>query len=219
MKTSVLFTGDAGGLNYIDDVMTEAPRSAINMCCSCVVKDRHMETSLAPVKTIRKKMAEPKPIPFSWNSVTIAKYSNVDDMKKKSYIPGKKNGSPRRTTPMRISYQEEQERNERVGDKYNQVFDTEMKSAKADFDQQIRAKLQLGKKPVTEADYRYHMELIRQRIKFDVAWQIFDEINTLNDTDKHIDLSCLDYTDAIAITKQKIFELARDVSQIYRPNV
>ena len=135
MKTSVLFTGDAGGLNYIDDVMTEAPRSAVNMCCGCVVKDRQLETSLAPVKNIRKKPQEVKPVPFSWNSTTIAKYSNVDDMlKKKSYIPGKKNGSPRRTTPMRISYQEEQERNERVGDKYNSVFDTEMKKAKADFD-------------------------------------------------------------------------------------
>ena len=56
------------------------------------------------------------------------------------------------------------------------------------------------------------MELIRQRIKFDVAWQIFDEINTENDSMKHIDLSCLDYTDAIAITKQKIFELARSAT-------
>jgi len=28
-----------------------------------------------------------------------------------------------------------------VGDKYNQVFDTEMKKAKAEFDHQIRAKL------------------------------------------------------------------------------
>jgi hypothetical protein len=59
--------------------------------------------------------------------------------------------------------------------------------------------------------------LIRQRIKFDVAWQIFDEVNEENDTSKHIDLSCLHYTDAIAITKQKIFELARGVSQNFKP--
>jgi hypothetical protein len=107
MKTSVLFTGDAGGLTYIDDVMNEAPRSAISMCCSCVIPDRKTETSLAPVKSIRK---QPQPIviaplPFQWNSATISKYSNTDEMKKKpTYIPGKKNGSPSRNTAMKITY-------------------------------------------------------------------------------------------------------------------
>lgn len=222
MKTSVLFTGDAGGLNYIDDVITEAPRSALNMCCSCVVNDRKDETSLvpAPIKNIRKQNTEVKlAIPFSWNSATIAKYSNTDTMKRKSsYIPGKYNGSPsRRETAMIITYQQEVMRNEMIGEKYNQIFDTDMKKAKADFDHQIRQKMQLGKKPPTESDYRYHMEIIRQRIKFDVAWQIFDEINQENDTSKHIDLSCLDHTDAIAITKQKIFELASAVNQNFKP--
>ena len=33
------------------------------------------------------------------------------------------------------------------------------------------------------------------------------------DSLKHIDLSCLDHYDAIAIAKQKIFELARYVSR------
>lgn len=42
-----------------------------------------------------------------------------------------------------------------------------------------------------------------------MAWQIFDEINLQNDTRKHIDLSCLDYEDAIIIAKQKIYELAK----------
>ena len=45
------------------------------------------------------------------------------------------------------------------------------------------------------------MEIMRQKIKFDVAWQIFDEINQEYDSLKHIDLCCLDYVDAIAITK------------------
>ena len=89
MKTSVLVTGDAGGLNYIDDVMTEAPRSAINMCCSCVVNDRKAETSLAPIRNIRKQKDPPPP--FSWNAQTIARYSNVSGMKKapKNYVPGR----------------------------------------------------------------------------------------------------------------------------------
>ena len=43
--------------------------------------------------------------------------------------------------------------------------------------------------------------MIRQKIKVDVAWKIFDEINSINDTLKHIDLGCLDFHDAIAITK------------------
>ena len=47
-----------------------------------------------------------------------------------------------------------------------------------------------------------------QKIKFDVAWQIFDDVNYQNDTHQHIDLSCLDHPDALAITKQKIFDLA-----------
>lgn len=139
MKTSVLFTGDAGGLNYIDDIMTEAPRSALNLCCSCVVHDRKTETNLMPIKKTIRKVKEVEVIPFSWNSATISKYSNVDNMKRKaSYIPGKYNGSPRRDTAMIISYQQEVMRNEMIGDKYNQIFDTEMKKAKADFDGQIR---------------------------------------------------------------------------------
>lgn len=54
--------------------------------------------------------------------------------------------------------------------------------------------------------------MIRQRIKFDVAWQIFDDVNANNDTQQHIELSCLDYEDAIIIAKQKIYELAKFAS-------
>jgi len=56
------------------------------------------------------------------------------------------------------------------------------------------------------------MELISQKIKFDVAWKIFDEINERNETYKHIDLSCLDFNDALAITKQKVYDLAKFVA-------
>ena len=55
MKTSVLFTGDAGGLTYIDDKMNEAPRSALNMCCSCVMEDRQYEKNLAPIRQVKVK--------------------------------------------------------------------------------------------------------------------------------------------------------------------
>ena len=48
----------------------------------------------------------------------------------------------------------------------------------------------------------------KQEIHWDIAWQIFDETNEFNDVEKHIDLSCLEADDAIAITKQKIYDLA-----------
>lgn len=39
-------------------------------------------------------------------------------------------------------------------------------------------------------------------IEWDVAWQIFDEVNENNDITKHIDLNCLDINEAVNITKQ-----------------
>ena len=60
------------------------------------------------------------------------------------------------------------------------------------------------------------MDKAKQRVKFEVAWQIFDEINEENNQFKHIDLSCLDFDDAIAITKQKIFDLANEAHQNWK---
>ena len=34
MITSVMLTGDAGGLNYVDDVIYETPKQAFRYCCS-----------------------------------------------------------------------------------------------------------------------------------------------------------------------------------------
>jgi len=49
MISSVLVTGDAGGLNYIDEIVTETPRSAFNFCCTCNVPEANQkETNLAP---------------------------------------------------------------------------------------------------------------------------------------------------------------------------
>lgn len=47
-------------------------------------------------------------------------------------------------------------------------------------------------------------------IEWDVAWQIFDEINENNDITKHIDLNCLDINEAVNITKQQLFQIAKD---------
>lgn len=49
---------------------------------------------------------------------------------------------------------------------------------------------------------------MKQQINYDIAWQIFDEVNQNNDPDKLIDLNCLDLADAKAITKQKIYDVA-----------
>ena len=48
-----------------------------------------------------------------------------------------------------------------------------------------------------------------QQIHWDIAWEIFDHINKKNDTERYIDLGALDLEDAIAITKQKIYDLAQ----------
>jgi hypothetical protein len=49
---------------------------------------------------------------------------------------------------------------------------------------------------------------MRMKIKEDVSLRIFEEVNKNNDTLKHIDLSCLDYEDAIKISKKMLKELA-----------
>lgn len=46
------------------------------------------------------------------------------------------------------------------------------------------------------------------RIEWDVAWRVFDHVNESNDTNKHIDLNCLDINEAQNITKQCIIEVA-----------
>ena len=58
-------------------------------------------------------------------------------------------------------------------------------------------------------EYWHMMEQIRLRVKYDVAWRIFDEVNEKNDTFRHIDLTNLDYDDAVMISKKKILELSR----------
>lgn len=109
----------------------------------------------------------------------------------------------------------DQELHEQIGNKYNLVFDQLMKKGKARLDQQFNNKnnsLHFQQSANFQNQYRYQLELMRQRIKFDVAWQIFDEVNENNDTLKHADLSCLDYEDAVIIAKQKVYELAKHAS-------
>ena len=57
---------------------------------------------------------------------------------------------------------------------------------------------------------------MKQQINYDIAWQIFDEVNQYFDVDKYIDLNCLDLIDAQAICKQKIYDVAM-LAQERRP--
>lgn len=60
-----------------------------------------------------------------------------------------------------------------------------------------------------------------QQINYDVAWQIFDEVNEYNDVEQIVDLDCLDIMDAQAITKQKIYDLGKSIRERnphYDPN-
>ena len=53
----------------------------------------------------------------------------------------------------------------------------------------------------------------KQEAHWDIAWQIFDEVNEHLDQTKRIDLNCLDTQDAIAIAKQKIYDTAMVAQQ------
>lgn len=55
---------------------------------------------------------------------------------------------------------------------------------------------------------------MKQQINYDIAWQIFDEVNKHFEVEKFIDLSCLDMIDAQAITKQKILDCASGVARM-----
>lgn len=54
---------------------------------------------------------------------------------------------------------------------------------------------------------------MKQQINYDIAWQIFDEVNMYYDIERFIDLNCLDLIDAQAITKQKLLDTAQLASK------
>jgi len=68
-----------------------------------------------------------------------------------------------------------------------------------------RTKGRIGGELISEAQY----EEIMLQINYDIAWQIFDDVNVMNDTAVLIDLNCLDTMDAQAVTKQKIYDLSQ----------
>jgi hypothetical protein len=69
MLASVLITGDADGLRYVDRKMTQAPRSALNFCCSCSEPEYEQNiTSQVAAKPLKR-------VPFQWTPAIIQKYS------------------------------------------------------------------------------------------------------------------------------------------------
>lgn len=53
---------------------------------------------------------------------------------------------------------------------------------------------------VEHVNFEQYQDMLQQ-INYDVAWQIFDEVNENNDADHIIDLNGLDVMDAQAISK------------------
>ena len=51
-------------------------------------------------------------------------------------------------------------------------------------------------------------EQMKEDVRWDIAWKIFDQINMSLNTDMEINLNCLDIDEAQAIAKQKIYDLA-----------
>ena len=103
MLSSVLFTGDAGGLNYVKN---ENSSFFSAFCCTCTQKDiSQAEKDLAPIRcstkapkhgfklTVEKMEAYSieldaadvdKKSGFKWNPTLITKYSNVSTMRRNS---------------------------------------------------------------------------------------------------------------------------------------
>lgn len=54
MLKSVIMTGDAGALPYLQN---DLPKTAFNFCCSCTLPKNEQETNLAPIKkrTIKRE--------------------------------------------------------------------------------------------------------------------------------------------------------------------
>lgn len=53
----------------------------------------------------------------------------------------------------------------------------------------------------------------KEEIRWDIAWQIFDQVNEGLETNFEIDLHCLDLEEAAAVAKQKIYDIAQDVEK------
>ena len=86
MISSVLITGDAGGLNYIDETLTNAPKSAFNFCCSCA-PDTSGETYMYTPKPQKKKFT-----PFAWTAAIINHFTKIELMRKPEYLSKKNKG-------------------------------------------------------------------------------------------------------------------------------
>lgn len=68
------------------------------------------------------------------------------------------------------------------------------------------------RRDVEHVNFEQYQEMLQQ-INYDVAWQIFDEVNENNDADHVIDLNGLDVMDAQAIAKQKIYDIAKNLRE------
>jgi hypothetical protein len=53
----------------------------------------------------------------------------------------------------------------------------------------------------------------KEEIRWDIAWQMFDQVNEGLETNYEIDLNCLDLEEAAAVAKQKIFDIAKDIDE------
>ena len=102
-----------------------------------------------------------------------------------------------------------------IQDRYNSIvqkYDNIKAQMYDDLDREYQDSYQQGD-PMTQEQY----EDAKQEIHWDVVWQVFDEVNDAKDTERYIDLHCQPIDDAIAICKQKMFDLAEIAKAEYPP--
>lgn len=103
----------------------------------------------------------------------------------------------------------EQERSIRAKERYKWIlmkYDMERDNRLAQAEQLFMQSQRL--RPEERISQKQYQEM-KIRIEWDVAWRVFDHVNENNDTNKHIDLNCLDINEAQNITKQCIIEVAQ----------
>ena len=158
------------------------------------------------------KSSPPKPPPVVlrpqnfWSPPLIAKHANIRSSFQIEFInptPGSQYQSMR--TP--ISSPDFKAKCDQLIQKYEEI--------RAQLQQEANREYYNSKNSPNEEDrisYDQFQEMLQQ-INYDVAWQIFDEVNEYNDVEQIVDLNCLDIMDAQAITKQKIYDLAKSIRE------
>ena len=193
--TSLVLTGYFDKVEDIRHKVDSVPYENFPYCCS------NKQVTRVEVNMVPKRQ---KPAHF-WTQDIISRYSNI----RSNYRPfayTKELGDDERHDP-RNPRDGGKNNNQHICQKYEQIKDFQQSEANKEYYESI--KIPNNPDIITYDQFQD----ILQQINYDIAWQIFDEVNEHNNIEQIIDLNCLDIYDGIALTKQKIYDLAESIAQ------